>query len=112
MATSTAPQQAAAPETTGSNGEPKKRPERSWQYGPVQISVFANEVTRDMGSNQQTTRTIRNVRCERRFFNEKEEKWQSQPSFSLTTIHAAIAGLQKAAAYLEEVEAESVPQPF
>ncbi len=112
MATSTAPQQAAASETTGSNGEPKKRPERSWQYGSVQISVFANEVTRDIGPNQQTTRTIRNVRCERRFFNEKEDKWQSQPSFSLTTIHAAIAGLQKAAAYLEEVEPESTPPPF
>ena len=112
MATNTTAQQTAATETTGSNGEPKNHPERSWQYGPIQIAVFANEVTRELGPNQQTTRTIRNVRIERRFFNEKEDQWQSQPTFSLTTIHAAIAGLQRAAAYLEEVEAESTPLPY
>ncbi len=112
MATATAPQQSAAPETPTANGEPKNRPERSWQYGLVQLSVFANEVTRNIGPNQQTTRTIRNVRIERRFFNEKQDEWQSQPTFSLSTIHAAIAGLQKAAAYLEEVEAESTPPAF
>ena len=112
MATATAPQQQTAPDAAASNGEAKNMPERRWQIGPVQISVFANEVTRDSGPNQQTTRTIRNVRIERSFFSKKQDEWQSQPTFSLTTIHAAIAGLQKAAAYLEEVEAETTPQPF
>lgn len=112
MATSTAPQPTAATQDAAQSAEPKKRPERTWQLGPVQVSVFANEVTRETGPNQQTTRTIRNVRIERRFYNEKEGQWQSQPSFSLSTIHAAIAGLQRAAAYLEEVEADSTPQPF
>jgi len=112
MATKTAEQPSAATETASSNGEPKNRPERTWQYGAIQIAVFANEVTRESGPNQQTTRTIRNARIERRFFNEKADEWQGQPTFSLTTIHAAIAGLQKAAAYLEEMEAESAPQPF
>lgn len=115
MATSTEPEQLDATESTAdpatTNGEPKKRPERSWQFGSVQASVFANEVTRELGPNQMMTRTIRNVRLERRFYNEKEEKWQSQPTYSLSTIHSAIAALQKAAAYLEEVEAESSPSP-
>ena len=95
------------------NGEANKnRPERSWQFGPVQISVFANEVTRDTDQNTQVTRIIRNVRIERSFFSKKDNEWQSQPTFSLANIHSAIAGLQKAAAYLEEVEGVSTVIPF
>lgn len=106
MATATT---AAAPaaDQIGGASEPGRRPERSWQIGSVQASVFANEVTRESGPNQQTTRTIRNVRLERRYYNEKKEQWESQPTFSLATIHAASAALQRAAAYLEETEGES-----
>jgi len=49
---------------------------------------------------------VRSVNLQRRYFDEKEDKWESATSFQLSDLPAALRVLQLAMEYVESVEAE------
>jgi hypothetical protein len=73
-------------------------------------TVWCNEHQQKTGPNQHTTRVIRSVNLERRFWNEKlkdgKGDWDSTTSFGLGDVHNALAVLQLAADHLKEVEGD------
>ena len=106
MATST-----QAARSGQANGEQSpKRPERVFRVGSSWATIWCNELRQDAGPNEQTTRYIRSVNLERRFWNAKlkdgQGDWDSSSSYGLADIHNAIAALQLAADHLKEVEAD------
>ena len=93
------------------NGESSpKRPERVFRVGSCWATVWCNEIKQDAGPNQQTTRLVRSVNLERRFWNQKLKEGQgdydSSSGYGLGEVHNAIAALELAADYLKEVEAD------
>jgi hypothetical protein len=94
-----------------SNGEPSpRRPERVFRVGSCWATVWCNEIKQDAGPNQQTTRLVRSVNLERRFWNPKLKEGQgdydSSSGYNLGDVHNAIAALQLAADHLKHVEAD------
>jgi hypothetical protein len=93
------------------NGESSpKRPERVFRVGSCWATVWCNEIKQDAGPNQQTTRLLRSVNLERRFWNPKLKEGQgdydSSTGYGLGEVHNAIAALELAAAYVRSVEAD------
>jgi hypothetical protein len=93
------------------NGESApKRPERVFRVGSCWATVWCNEIKQDAGPNQQTTRLLRSVNLERRFWNPKLKEGQgdydSSTGYGLGEVHNAIAALELAAAYIRGVEAD------
>ena len=93
------------------NGEPSpKRPERVFRVGSCWATVWCNEIKQDAGPNQQTTRLVRSVNLERRFWNAKlkdgQGDYDSSSGYGLGEIHNAIAALELAAGYIKGVEAD------
>src|SRR2546421_238572 len=86
-----------------SNGQSRRRPERVFRVGNCWGTVWCNEHLQKSGPNQHTTRTIRSVNLERRFWNEKLKEgkgdWDSTSSYGLGDVHNALAVLQLAADY-------------
>jgi hypothetical protein len=107
MATATAA--ARSGQTTGDVPSPKK-PERVFRVGSCWATIWCNEIRQEAGPNQQTTRLIRSVNLERRFWNPKLKDGQgdyaSSPGYGLGEVHNAIAALQLAADYIKGVEAD------
>ena len=87
-----------------------KRPERVLRIGSVWATIWCNEIRQAVGPNEQTTRLVRSVHLERRFFNPKlkdgQGDYDSSPSYGLGEIHNAIAALEAAAAYIGSVEVD------
>ena len=92
------------------NGEEPKRPERTFRIGSCWATVWCNEIRQDAGPNQQTTRLVRSVKLERRFWNPKLKEGQgdydSSSGYGLGELHNAIAALELAANYIKGVEAD------
>ncbi len=93
-----------------SNGEKApKRPERVFRVGSCWATIWCNEHQLKVGPNEHTTRVIRSVHLERRFWNEKlkdgKGDYDSSSSYGLGDVHNALAVLQLAADYLKQVEA-------
>ena len=93
------------------NGEPSpRRPERVFRVGSCWATVWCNEIKQDAGPNQQTTRLLRSVNLERRFWNPKLKEGQgdydSSTGYGLGEVHNAIAALELAAAHIRSVEAD------
>ena len=90
--------------------EAPKRPERTFRVGSCWATVWCNEIKQDAGPNQQTTRLVRSVNLERRFWNPKLKEGQgdydSSSGYGLGEVHNAIAALELAAAYIRSVEAD------
>ncbi len=80
-------------------------PEKVFRIGLVNASVFKNVIEPKEGSPGQK-RTVRSVNLQRRYFDEKEDKWESATSFQLSDLPAALRVLQLAMEYVESVEAE------
>jgi hypothetical protein len=102
-----APSQAERGQT---NGQPKRRPERVFRVGNCWATVWCNEHQQKSGPSQFTTRIIRSVNLERRFWNEKlkdgKGDWDSSYGYGLADVHNALAALQLAADYLKQAEAD------
>jgi hypothetical protein len=81
-------------------------PEKVFRIGLVNASVFKNVIEPKEGSQGQK-RTVRSVNLQRRYYDEKEDKWESATSFQLSDLPAAIRVLQIAAEYVESVEADA-----
>lgn len=79
-------------------------PEKVFRIGLVNASVFKNVIEPKEG--QGPKKTLRSVNLQRRYFDEKEDRWESTTSFQLSDLPAAIRVLQLAQAYVEGVEAE------
>lgn len=79
-------------------------PEKVFRIGLINASVFKNVIEPKEGQGQK--KTIRSVNLQRRYFDEKEDKWESTTSFQLSDLPAAIRVLQLAQEYVESVEAE------
>jgi hypothetical protein len=80
-------------------------PEKVFRIGLINASVFKNVIEpKEEGKGQK--KTIRSVNLQRRYFDEKEDKWESTTSFQLSDLPAAIRVLQLAQEYVESVEAE------
>jgi hypothetical protein len=92
------------------NGQPRRRPERVFRVGNCWATVWCNEHQQKSGPNQHTTRTIRSVNLDRRFWNEKLKEgkgdWDSTSSYGLGDVHNALAVLQLAADYLKATEGD------
>ena len=80
-------------------------PEKVFRIGLVNASVFKNVIEPKEGSPGQK-RTVRSVSLQRRYFDEKEDKWESATSFQLSDLPSALRVLQLAMEYVESVEAE------
>ena len=80
-------------------------PEKVFRIGLVNASVFKNVIEPKEGSPGQK-RTVRSVNLQRRYFDEKEDQWESATSFQLSDLPAALRVLQLAMEYVESVEAE------
>ena len=80
-------------------------PEKVFRIGLVNASVFKNVIEPKEGSSGQK-RTVCSVNLQRRYFDEKEDKWESAMSFQLSDLPAALRVLQLAMEYVESVEAE------
>lgn len=107
MTTATQP----AARSSQTNGDPApKRPERVFRVGSCWATVWCNEIRQDAGPNQQTTRLVRSVNLERRFWNPKLKEGQgdydSSSGYGLGEVHNAIAALELAAGYIKGVEAD------
>ena len=98
------------PERGPANGQPRRRPEKVFRVANCWGTVWCNEHKQKSGPNEQTTRIIRSVNLERRFWNEKlkdgKGDWDSTSSYGLGDVHNAIAVAQLAADYLKQVEAD------
>ena len=107
QATSDDPQQS---EPGPANGQPRRRPERVFRVGNCWATVWCNEHQQKSGPNQHTTRIIRSVNLDRRFWNEKLKDgrgdWDSTSSYGLGDVHNALAVLQLAADYLKDAEGD------
>jgi hypothetical protein len=92
------------------NGQQRRRPERVFRVGNCWATVWCNEHQQKSGPNQHTTRIIRSVNLERRFWNDKlkdgKGDWDSTSSYGLGDVHNALAVLQLAADYLKETEGD------
>ena len=64
-------------------------PENVFRIGLVNASVFKNVIEPKEGSPGQK-RTVRSVNLQRRYFDEKEDKWESATSFQLSDLPAAL----------------------
>ena len=97
-------------EPSQTNGQSRRRPERVFRVGNCWATVWCNEHQQKSGPNQHTTRIIRSVNLERRFWNEKLKEgkgdWDSTSSYGLGDVHNALAVLQLAADYLKEAEGD------
>jgi hypothetical protein len=106
--------QARADEQSSSERSPnigqRRRPERVFRVGNCWATVWCNEHQQKSGPNQHTTRLIRSVNLERRFWNEKlkdgKGDWDSTTSFGLGDVHNALAVLQLAADHLKDAEGD------
>ena len=100
----------AARSGQGNGDQPSKRPERVFRVGSCWATVWCNEIKQDAGPNQQTTRLVRSVNLERRFWNPKLKEGQgdydSSTGYGLSEVHNAIAALELAAGYIRGVEAD------
>ena len=98
------------PERGQANGSSRRRPEKVFRVANCWGTVWCNEHKQKSGPNEQTTRIIRSVNLERRFWNEKlkdgKGDWDSTSSYGLGDVHNAIAVAQLAADYLKQVEAD------
>jgi hypothetical protein len=98
------------PEHGQANGQSRRRPEKVFRVGNCWGTVWCNEHKQKSGPNEQTTRIIRSVNLERRFWNEKlkdgKGDWDSTSSYGLGDVHNAIAVAQLAADYLKQAEAD------
>jgi hypothetical protein len=98
------------PERSQSDGEPRRRPERVFRVGSSWATVWCNEHQQQIGPNEHTTRIIRSINLDRRFWNPKlnngQGDWDSSSSYGLGDVHNAIAVLQLAADYLKQTEAD------
>ena len=92
------------------NGQSRWRPERVFRVGNCWATVWCNEHQQKSGPNQHTTRTIRSVNLERRFWNEKLKEgkgdWDSTSSYGLGDVHNSLAVLELAADYLKQTEGD------
>jgi len=92
------------------NGQTRRRPERVFRVGNCWGTVWCNEHKQKSGPNEQTTRIIRSVNLERRFWNEKlkdgKGDWDSTSSFGLGDVHNLIAVAELVADYLRQAEAD------
>jgi hypothetical protein len=80
-------------------------PEKIFRIGLINASVFKNVIEpKEDGKGQK--KTVRSVNLQRRYFDEKEDKWESTTSFQLSDLPAAIRVMQLAQEYVESVEAE------
>jgi hypothetical protein len=98
------------PERGHANGRSRRRPEKVFRVGNCWGTVWCNEHKQKSGPNEQTTRIIRSVELERRFWNEKlkdgKGDYDSTSSFGLGDVHNLIAVAELAADYLRQVEAD------
>ena len=98
------------PEHGQSIGQARRRPERVFRVGNCWGTVWCNEQKKKSGPNEQTTRIIRSVNLERRFWNEKlkdgKGDYDSTSSFGLGDVHNLIAVAALAADYLKQAEAD------
>jgi hypothetical protein len=105
----TTPQAARSGQANG-DAQAAKRPERVFRFGSCWATVWSNEIHQAIGPNEQSTRVIRSVHLERRFFNPKlkdgQGDYDSSPTYGLAEVHNAIAALQHAAIYVAGVEAD------
>jgi hypothetical protein len=92
------------------NGQQRRRPERVFRVGNCWATVWCNEHQQKSGPNRHTTRIIRSVNLERRFWNEKLKEgkgdWDSTSSYGLGDVHNALAVLQLAADFLKDAEGD------
>jgi hypothetical protein len=79
-------------------------PEKVFRVGLINASVFKNVIEPKDG--QGGKKTIRSVNLQRRYFDDKEERWESTTSFQLSDLPAAIRVLELARNYVESMEAE------
>lgn len=80
-------------------------PEKVFRIGLINASVFKNTIEpKEEGKGQK--KTVRSVNLQRRYYDEKEERWESTTSFQLSDLPAAIEVLRLALDYVESVEAE------
>ncbi len=79
-------------------------PEKVFRIGANNASVWKNTIEPKDG--QGPKKTVRSVSLQRRYFDEKEDKWESTTSFQLSDLPAAIRVMQLAMEYVESVEAE------
>jgi hypothetical protein len=80
-------------------------PEKVFRIGLVNASVFKNVIEpKEEGKGQK--RTVRSVNIQRRYYNEKEDKWESTTSFQLADLPALHRVVELAMEYVESVEAE------
>jgi hypothetical protein len=97
-------------ERSQTNGQQRRRPERVFRVGNCWATVWCNEHQQKSGPNQHTTRIIRSVNLERRFWNEKlkdgKGDWDSTTSFGLGDVHNALAVLTLAADHLKYAEGD------
>jgi hypothetical protein len=98
------------PERGQANGQSRRRPEKVFRVGNCWGTIWCNEHKQKSGPNEQTTRIIRSVNLERRFWNEKlkdgKGDYDSTSSFGLGDVHNLIAVAELAADYLRQVEAD------
>lgn len=74
------------------------KPEHVIRYGAISASVFVNDVETSRG-----TRSMRNVKLQRRYRD--GEEWKTSSSFTLTDLPVAIVVLQQALTYVAGKEA-------
>src|SRR5437588_63855 len=78
-------EQGKEPERGQASGQPRRRPEKVFRVGNCWGTVWCNEHQQKSGPNQHTTRIIRSVNLERRFWNEKlkdgKGDWDSTSCF-------------------------------
>lgn len=98
------------PDRGQANGQPRRRPEKVFRVANCWGTVWCNELKQKSGPNEQTTRIIRSVNLERRFWNEKlkdgKGDYDSTSSFGLGDVHNLIAVAELAADYLRQAEAD------
>lgn len=82
-------------------------PEKVYRIGLISASVFKNVIEPKEG--QGAKKTLRSVNLQRRYFDEKEDRWESTTSFQLSDLPAAIRVLELAQAHVESMEAEVTP---
>jgi hypothetical protein len=92
------------------NGQSRRRPEKVFRVGNCWGTIWCNEHRQKSGPNEQTTRIIRSVNLERRFWNEKlkdgKGDYDSTSSFGLGDVHNLIAVAELTADYLRQAEAD------
>jgi hypothetical protein len=102
--------ESSSSERSQANSQQRRRPERVFRVGNCWATLWCNEHQQKSGPNQHTTRIIRSVNLERRFWNEKlkdgKGDWDSTTSFGLGDVHNALAVLQLAADHLKVVEGD------